>query len=171
MKKTTFIVAFSFVCFCTPVIGQEQSSTEISDRIRSSLEVLEGLDGFSFEQAAEEWLASQPAVEVPIGSDLDRLEDLSSADMVNTAPGEFGYVVSDKQTGRIVDIFNANAPVEKFPGGDLVILGYQPPSDAQIMIRAGADWDDAKVEWLRSFQEDQNQSRAARSIDEVAAKA
>ena len=87
-----------------------------------------------------------------------------------TSPGDFGYVVTDSSSGKILNIFNSNAPVIQ-DNSKLKILGYEGPKNSEVLLAAGNEWANARQKYLDEITKDARDSYAGRTIDEVAQKA
>lgn len=148
MKK--LVLASCMISLGDSSVAQELSSQDLSERIRNSLDNLSAIDDFSIESAIEDWLglgASTNAVEVDEDPFIDATPMANLMAKFVSEPGEFGFVVTGAG-GSVIDVFNANVPIDRSVDGELVILGYQPPEGAAILLKAGSGWDEAREEWL-----------------------
>jgi len=89
-------------------------------------------------------------------------------------PGDFGFVATDTESGKVVDIFNKDAPVVQM-GDKLAIAGYPQSESVAIRTVAGDEWGAMKAkygqEYLDQYMLQSRETRAGRAIDDVAQKA
>ena len=97
MRNFTFALG-SLLISC-PAFAQDMLSTEVSERIRSSLELLAGADDFSLSDAIDEWLHSDAGVADETG-DAPRIFP-GMSDLIISQPGEFGIGTSDQSVGLL----------------------------------------------------------------------
>jgi hypothetical protein len=147
------------------ISAQTTNSTELTDSIRTKLEILNQKSSFDLKKAISEYnsLSVFPRVD-------DNTVGAMEFPVLNTTPGEFGYVIRDMSSGSVIDILNSDAPVFD-DGSELTIKGYQVPSNSELTLAAGADWSQSKQDYLKGITEEARKSFGGRSIDEVAKKA